>query len=90
MEESFVQNNVSLEVHLKKFLNQESLYNASFTVTPQDLTNKIVVTDNESAVITMPYNTLYNVSVLGTADVCGYRSVFSSVLTLFYGENESR
>ena len=52
--------------------------------------NKIMVTDNDSAVITIPYNTLYNVSVIGTADICGYRRVFSSILTLFYGENESR
>ena len=88
-EESFAQNNVSLEVHLRKFLNQESLYRASFTVTPHDMMNKIVVTDNDSAMIVIPYNTLYNVSVLGTADICGYKSVFSSVLTLFYGENES-
>ena len=51
--------------------------------------NKTVVPDNESAVITIPYNTFNNVSVLGTADICGYKSVFSSVLSLFYGENES-
>jgi hypothetical protein len=49
--------------------------------------HKIVATDNESAVITIPYNIFYNVSVLCTADICGYRGVLSSVLTLFYGEN---
>ena len=90
MEESFAQNNVSLEVHLKKLLNQEHLHSVSFTVTPRNMMNKIMVTDNDSAVLTIPYNTLYNVSMLGTADVCGYRSIFSPVLMLFYGESKSR
>ena len=69
-------------------MNQGSLYNVSFTVTPHDMVYKTVATDNESAVITIPYNTFYNVSVLGTADICGYSGALSSVLNLFYGENQ--
>lgn len=51
--------------------------------------HEIVVTDNETAIVTVPYNTYYNVSVLGTADICGYSGALSSVQNLFYGENHA-
>ena len=88
-EESFAHNNVTITLHLKKILNQGSVYDVSFTVSPYDTMHEIVVIDNETAIITVPYNTYYNVSVLGTADIYGYSGALSSIQNLFYGENHT-
>lgn len=85
--ESFEENTVSVEVHLKRILSKEDLSynNVSFTITPHVHTT--MITNNESIVMAMPYNTLYNVTFLGTVVVCGYSVTLSSAMILFYGEN---
>ena len=85
MEESSTQDNVSVEIHLKKMLNEGALYKVSFIVATNDTVHKITVANNDSAMITISYNTLYNVTVVGTADVCGYGGTLSSVISLYYG-----
>ena len=87
MEELFKENNVSVEItiRLKTTLNKEdSGYNVSFSVTPHE--HATMTTDNESAMVIIPYNNLYNVTALGTVVMCGYTGVLSSDVSLFYGE----
>ena len=88
IEESFEENNISLALRLKRILSKEDLsYSISFTVTPHVHTIEIVTSNNESAMMIMPYNTLCNVTVFGNVKVCGFSGALSSVVSLFYGED---
>lgn len=85
IKELFKENNVTVQIHLKANLNKkDSRYNVSFSVTPHE--HVTMTTDNESAVVIIPYNNSYNVTVLGTVVMCGYTGVLSSDMSLFYGE----
>ena len=44
-----------------------------------------IVAKNDSATLTLSYNMLYNVTVFGTMDICGYEGD-SATVTFFYGK----
>ena len=84
--ESFEENAVSVLLQVP-ILSEEDLsyHNVSFTINPHVHTT--IIANNESIVMAMPYNTLYNVTILGTVVVCGFSGALSSAVSLFYGEN---
>ena len=87
-EPSFEEENISVLIRLKGILSKDNLsYSVSFTVTPHVHTIEIVISNNESAMMIMPYNTLCNVTVFGNVKICGFGGVLSSVASLFYGED---
>ena len=58
------------------------LYSIAFTVKPPST----IIAKNDSATLTLSYNMLYNVTVFGIMDICGYDGD-STTVSFFHGKN---
>ena len=58
------------------------LYSIVFTVKPPST----IIAKNDSATLTLSYNLLYNITVFGIMDICGYDGD-STTISFFHGKN---
>ena len=73
----------NISVILEKILIQEYAYGVSYSVSVVVVPQVAMITNRTHVELTVHYNTLYNISVIGS--FCGHNSE-SATIGLFYGE----